>query len=351
MPTKGISRLTPGKLRGLKAISDDRGVIAAVALDQRGILKEAIAREKHVADLPHSAVVEFKAIVTEALTKHASAILLDPEYGLPAAKRRNHRGLLLAYEKSRYDAAPPRMPILYEHWSVRRIKESGADCVKVLLHYTPFDSPETNDQKRAWVERVGDECRANDIPFVLEILGYGTSDEDEKSLAFAKRKPQIVARSVEEFSKERYSADLLKIEPPVQMKFVQGTRFFQGEPAYTRAEAKQCFTEMDSCTSTPYVYLSAGVSNAQFIEMLELAAESGSGFNGVLCGRATWQDGVAVYARSGPRALEEWLNTRGVENITRVNEALKSAQPWFPEERSSERPVLAAGPQSEGSLC
>jgi tagatose 1,6-diphosphate aldolase len=323
-----VTHLTPGKFRGLQAISNERGVIAALALDQRGILKNAISREKRIANLPDSAVIEFKEIVTEALTKYASAILLDPEYGLPATKRRNKRGLLLAYERSCYDTAPPRMPMLYDLWSVRRMKESGADCIKVLLHYTPFEMQDINEQKQAWVERVGDECRANDIPFVFEILGYGTNGEDEKSLAYAKRKPQIVARSVEEFSKERYSVDLLKIEIPVQMKFVAGTRCFQGEQAYTRAEAEQHFRNIDSCTSKSYVYLSAGVSNSQFIETLEFAAESGSRFNGVLCGRATWQDGIAVYAQHGSEALKDWLNTEAVENITRVNEALKSAHPW-----------------------
>lgn len=321
--------LTPGKLAGFKAISDKRGVIAALALDQRGILKAAIARAKGIEHVPDPAVIEFKELVTEILTEHASAILLDPEYGLSAAKRRNQKGLFLSYEKSCYDAPPPRMPALYDLWSVRRMKEAGADCIKILLHYTPFDLPEINDRKQAWVERVGDECRANDIPFVLEILGYGINGEDEKGGAYAKRKPQIVARSVEEFSKERYSVDLLKIETPVQMKYVPGTGAFRGEQAYTRAEAQRYFRDIDSYALKPYVYLSAGVSNPQFIETLEFAGESGSKFSGVLCGRATWQDGIAVYAQHGPKALKHWLNTTGVENITRVNDTLKAAQPWY----------------------
>lgn len=321
------AHLTSGKLAGFKAIADKRGVIAALALDQRGILKTAIARAKGIQDIPDSAVVEFKELVTETLTKYASAILLDPEYGLPATKRRNRKGLLLSYEKSCYDAALPRMPVLYDFWSVRRMKEAGADCIKVLLHYTPFDLPEVNDVKQAWVERIGDECRANDIPFVLEILGYGMNGE--KGVAYAKRKPQIVAQSIEEFSKDRYSVDLLKIETPVEMKCVPGTRSFQGEQAYTWAEAQRHFRDIDSYTLKPYVYLSAGVGNLQFIETLEFAAESGSKFNGVLCGRATWQDGIAVYAQHGPKALEDWLNTAGVDNITRVNDVLQAARPLY----------------------
>ncbi|MGB7267358.1 MAG: tagatose 1,6-diphosphate aldolase [Terracidiphilus sp.] len=319
--------LSPGKLAGLNSISDQRGVIAALALDQRGILRSAIAKAKNVDDVPASAVEEFKVHVTSALTAHASAILLDLEYGMPAYKHRNKAGLLIAYEQSCYDAAPPRLPILYDRWSVRRVKEAGADCIKVLLHYTPFDSIEVNGIKRAFTERVGDECRANDIPFVLELLGYDLNGK-EKSAEYARIKPDIVTRSMEEFSKPRYGVDLLKVEVPVQMKFVAGTRDFCGEQACSLAEAKRHFVATTAATDKPFVYLSAGVTNAQFIETLELIAESGSRFNGVLCGRATWQDGVAVYAQQGPDALDEWLNTTGVENITRVNNALKAAQPW-----------------------
>jgi len=60
-----------------------------------------------------------------------------------------------------------------------------------------------------------------------------------------------------------------------------------------------------------------------------LAGESGTTFNGVLCGRATWKDGIAIYAKQGAKAFEDWLNTQGVENINNVNEALKAAHPWF----------------------
>ena len=324
MPT----RLTPGKLAGLQAISNQNGVIAALALDQRGILRNAIAKAKQVEDVDASAVVEFKELVTSVLTMHASAILLDPEYGLPAAKHRNAAGLLLAYERSCYDAAPPRLPVLYDLWSVRRVKEAGADCVKILLHYTPLDQPEINDLKCAWIERIGDECRANDIPFVLELLGYDLQGR-EKSLEYAKIKPEIVARSIEEFSKDRYGVDLLKIEVPVQMGFVAGARFFRGEQAYTQAEAQRHFLATSAATDKPFVYLSAGVSNAEFIYTLEFAAECGSRFNGVLCGRATWQDGIAIYAQQGPKALEQWLQTTGCENIARVNNALKAAQSWY----------------------
>src|SRR4029077_5024811 len=80
---------TPGKRKGLEAVSDSRGVIAAAAMDQRGSLKSAIAKEKGVdkSAVTPQMLEEFKIAVTRVLTPHASAILLDPEYGLSAARK------------------------------------------------------------------------------------------------------------------------------------------------------------------------------------------------------------------------------------------------------------------------
>jgi tagatose 1,6-diphosphate aldolase len=122
----------------------------------------------------------------------------------------------------------------------------------------------------------------------------------------------------------------MKVEVPVNMKFVEGARNYKGTKAYTKQEAMQLFREAAAVATKPFIYLSAGVSNDEFNEALELAAESGVKFNGVLCGRATWKDGVSVYAEKGPEAFRNWLETDGVRNIQNVNERLKAATPWYP---------------------
>ena len=320
--------LTPGKLAGIQRVADARGVIAAAAMDQRGSLRNALAKERG-ADISDAMMEEFKSLVAEVLTPHASAILLDPEWGLPASKRRSkNAGLLLAYEKTGYDkTGPGRLPDLLGHWSVRRLKEAGADCIKILLYYTPFDPKPVNDQKHAWVERIGDECRANDIPFFLEFVGY-EEGADEKGLEYAKKKPEIVTASMAEFTKDRYGVDVMKVEVPINMKYVEGAKAYAGAKAYTRDEARQYFLSSARVATRPFIYLSAGVSNAEFTESLALAAESGVKFAGVLCGRATWKDGIPVYAKEGAEAFRAWLSTKGVDNINNVNAALKAATPW-----------------------
>ena len=49
----------------------------------------------------------------------------------------------------------------------------------------------------------------------------------------------------------------------------------------------------------------------------------------MLCRRATWYDGIKIYATQGVGAFEHWLNTQGVENIKNVNEAVRVATPWY----------------------
>jgi tagatose 1,6-diphosphate aldolase len=325
-------KVSPGKQKGLQAVANSRGVIAAAAMDQRGSLRSAIAQGKGIDKkaVTDQMMIEFKEAVSRILTPHASAILLDPEYGLPAAKlRAKNAGLLLAYENSGYDnTRPGRLPDLLDHYSVRRIVAAGADCVKILLYYTPFDPRDINETKHAWVERIGAECTAADVPFFLEFVGY-EEGADEKGIEFARKKPEVVAKSMEEFSKPQYGVDVLKVEVPVNMAFVKGTKAAKGESAYTRDEAKDHFRKAAAAAKKPFIYLSAGVSNDVFNETLELAAEAGTNFSGVLCGRATWKDGIPIYAKQGLKALEDWLSDQGVKNIENVNARLAAAKPWF----------------------
>lgn len=322
--------LTPGKIKHMQALSNERGVIAAAAMDQRGSLRKSLqASSDH--PITDEDMERFKTDVTEVLTQHASAILLDPEYGLPASRHRAPgSGLLLAYEKTGYDAAQPgRLPDLLPHESAHRLKEQGADAVKILLYYTPFEKPEINDVKHAFIERVGDECVAEDIPFFLEPVGYDPEGGNEKGLEYAKIKPDVVFGSMEEFSKPQYHVDILKVEVPVNMKFVEGTDVFKGEAAYSKDQAADYFRRQAEVAKLPFIYLSAGVSNDEFTETLQFVGSLGIPFSGVLCGRATWADGVTVYAKEGPDAFRRWLETQGVKNISAVNECLKAAQPWY----------------------
>jgi tagatose 1,6-diphosphate aldolase len=174
--------------------------------------------------------------------------------------------------------------------------EAGATAIKILMYYNPSHPETVNVIKKAFIERIGGECAASDVPFFLEVIAYDDAVGDAKSLEFARAKPRLVAAYMEEFSKPPYRVDILKVEVPVNIAFVEGTRAFAGQKAYSRADAMTHFREAASAARKPFIYLSAGVTDDVFRETLELAAEAGTPFSGVLCGRATWQDGIPVYA-------------------------------------------------------
>lgn len=306
----------------LEQVSNEDGIISALAFDQRGALKRMMAKyqtgEPSVEDME-----KLKKLVSEELTQYASSILLDPEYGLPATQvRPPEAGLLLAYEKTGYDVnAKGRLPDCLVDWSAKRIKEAGAQAVKFLLYYDVDDEAAINNQKEAYIERIGSECKAEDIPFFLEILAYDDTIADNKGPEYAKVKPRKVIEAMRVFSKERFGVDVLKVEVPVDMNFVEG--FGEGEVVYTQEEAAAYFKQQDEATHLPYIYLSAGVSAQLFQETLRFAANAGAQFNGVLCGRATWAGSVQAYIEKGEVAAREWLRTEGYHNINELNKVLK----------------------------
>ncbi len=325
--------LSEGKKLHMHKLSNKDGIIAAAAMDQRGSLAKSLAAAMGVTqkEVSQTMMEEFKTSVVRALTPHATAILLDTEFGLPAAAARaSNAGLLLAYEKTGYDATVAgRLPDLLTDLSAMRIKELGADAVKILLYYTPFDDVKINVQKHAFIERIGSECQDQQIPFFLEFIGYDHNGGDEKGLEYAKAKPSIVMGCMTEFTKPRYQVDVLKVEVPVNAEYVEGSSVYKGQKAYTRAEALDYYRQSADVTDLPFIYLSAGVSNDQFTESLAMAGEAGTPFSGVLCGRATWKDAIPVFAKQGPAALEAWLATEGMKNINAVNAALAPAKPWW----------------------
>ncbi len=328
--------LSPSKRQRLQALSTPSGTIAALAIDQRKSLRRMIAQAAQCdfGEITDERLKEFKAAVTGVLSAETSAVLLDPEYGVEAAKgRAGNCGLLLAYEMDGYEnPRPHRMLALLPDQSVRRLRDLGAGGIKILLHYAPHDSPSANDEKCALIERIGNECEALDLPFFLEPVIYDPNGLDPRSLEFAKAKPQWVVGMITEFSKDVYKVDILKVEFPVIAAYVEGSSVYTGQRAYGLDEALDWYRAADAAAGRPYIYLSAGVSSAEFLESLRLALRAEARFSGVLCGRANWQEGVPAYAQSAsefhPDALIKWLRDTGLQNVRAINKLLRSATPW-----------------------
>ncbi|MEJ7542053.1 tagatose 1,6-diphosphate aldolase [Staphylococcus intermedius] len=309
-------------VKDLSRLVDENGIYAAVAVDQRGALRNLLGDKGTPENLSL-----FKKLVSEVLTPHGSSFLVDPEYGLDAAKAKDEKaGLILSYEQTGYDQSRPgRLPRLIEDQSVRRLVEAGADAVKFLLYYDVDEADEINQKKQALIERVGTECQAENVPFLLEILTYDDSIGDEKGEAYAKVRPHKVNEAMRVFSEPRFQVDTLKVEIPVNMNFVEG---FGDKAVMTQAEAAEAFKAQDAATNIPYIYLSGGVSAQLFMDSLQFAADHGAHFNGILCGRATWKGATTALADAGEEAAKAWLESEGLDNLTALNEVnVKTATP------------------------
>ncbi|MDY0393839.1 tagatose 1,6-diphosphate aldolase [Virgibacillus halophilus] len=184
--------------------------------------------------------------------------------------------------------------------------------------------------KKTFIKRVGDECKQNDVAFILEPVSYSAEGLDAKGKEFARKKPVIVSYFMEEFSKPEYGIDLLKVEVPVSIFHIEGhAQYDNYDPVFSREEAAGYYRSCSEKSSLPFIYLSGGVTNEQFIDTLYFAKEAGATFNGCLCGRAIWKEGVETFASYGDEAFYEWLRKKGLENLNNVIKAVnETATPW-----------------------
>lgn len=304
------------KTTRLLKLCNENNIIGALAIDQRGALRRMLGEQA-----TNEQLAKFKVLVSQHLTPFASSILLDPEIGWDAAEVKDpNTGLLMAYEKTGYDkTVPGRYPDLIDDVSVYRLVQKGADAVKLLLYVDVDEGEEVNNRKEAFVERIGAECRAFDIPFFLELVSYDAKVEDPAE--YAVLKPRKVIEAMRVYSAPRFEVDVLKVEVPVNMNFVEG--YSNGKVVHTQAQAASFFLEQSKATDLPFIFLSAGVSPELFMETLRFAKKSGSTFNGVLCGRATWAGAVEPFQEDPTfEKCKEWILSQGKENIENLNRVL-----------------------------
>lgn len=323
--------LTPGKRKGLELISDDRNVIVATAMDQRGSLGKMI--ESYNKTLPYEeSISNFKVGVGEIIGNQSSAFLLDPEYGWDASSKLNNDiGLIMAYEKTGYDSnSKGRLPNLVDFYAVQDLAQKGANAIKLLVYYDMEEEQKYNDIKKTFIKRVGDECRENDVLFIFEPVSYDSKNETSKNENFIKRKPENVKYFMSEFSNNEYGIDLLKVEVPVSIYNIEGySKYENYNPIFSREEASSLYLECANTTKIPFIYLSGGVTNDEFVETLYFAEKSGAKFNGCLCGRAIWKDGVKTFSKEGTKSQYQWLETVGLENLNKVKKTInETATPW-----------------------
>ena len=279
-------QLSPGKLQGMKRLSDKNGIFKMTAVDQRPPIKKPIAEFLKTQEAPWVEVAKFKSLLIESLQDSSSALLLDPHFAIPSSMDilDSKKGLVVTLEDSIFsDTKGGRISSSIDHWSVSKIKRMGADAVKVLAWYRPDADRKVLQAQQDYVQKVGEECFKYDILFLFELLVYPLSKDKHQTKDYVEmknKKTEHVLKSVEEFSNHKYGVDVFKLESPVNASEISNNDI-------------NAFNEMGKLAGRPWVMLSAGAGKEDFKNVLELAFKAGC--SGFLAGRAIWLDAFLNY--------------------------------------------------------
>jgi tagatose 1,6-diphosphate aldolase len=258
-------------------------------------------------------LVTFKRCVLKALGPNASTVLLDATCGPDLLDDYpDNCDLMLAFEADVYKISDTdRITILPDNFTVGDYPSMGVNQLKFFMYYSPDDDCALNTRKQDIVEKIGRECKALGIRFLMEPLVYHPTIKAGTS-QYAKIKPELVRRATQKFADPRFNADVLKVEIPVDLNFVAGF----GQPDMTRPQALAAFRDAaQPAKDCELVYLSAGVTFDWFEASLRMAIEAGVEFSGFMCGRAIWSDAIGVFGRDGEAALNQWLLDTGTRRL------------------------------------
>jgi len=311
-----MSKLEIGKIRGLQQISTSEGIFIICAMDHRGSLKTMIEKEQLDDYVDYQEIVEHKLELCAALAPHASAVLLDPNFGaaqcISSGVLPGHIGLLVSIEATGYENTTlGRITTLLNGWSIEKIKRMGASAAKLLVYYRP-DLTEVANAQLNTIQTVAEECIKHDVPFLVEPKTYPTKGEDTGTPEFAARKPGLVIETARQISS--LPIDVLKAEFPANLKYETN-----------RAKLLQFCRQLDEASQVPWVILSAGVDYETFRREVEIACQAGA--SGFLGGRAIWQEAIHF---TNKKERVKFLSTTAADRLKELAEiATKYASPWY----------------------
>jgi tagatose 1,6-diphosphate aldolase len=309
--TQTTRTLTIGKVGGLRRLADERGIFCITAMDQRNSLK-ALVSPKEPDSVTPAQMTDIKLSLAASLSPHSTAVLLDPQYGVPQAIATGaldaHSGLIVTLEGDRpKTVGQGRVTTIAAGLSAEKIQRLGGDAVKLLVRYRP-DLADAAQQNRDVIQEVAEQCARADIPFVLEITTYALDGQSKED--FAREKPSLVIDTAKDLS--RY-CDLYKAEFPDDITYEKDSA----------VQARHC-QELDEASAVPWVILSAGADIAPFSHQVEIACQNGA--SGFLAGRAIWKNYVATRDAAQRRAELDQNAVHNLGVITHV--AKRDARPW-----------------------
>lgn len=247
----------------LDALARASGTFLMVAMDQRESLRTMLAEHGH--DATDERIVQFKLAVTRELSPHASALLVDSEYGwfdriVSEQLVAPSCGVIMAVDAlDQEPGAIVEETSLDETVDVAAAAAAGVVALKLLVIWRD-DMQRTRriEMSHAFSELA----RSHGLLSVLEPVVRGPEGFDrEAAIVEAARELSVTG------------CDLYKCQVPLAGK---------ADPA----EITRWAREIDAATVCPWVVLSQGVDPADFPAAVEAACKGGA--SGMLAGRAVW---------------------------------------------------------------
>ena len=299
-----MTTLSPGKIRGLQCSANTRGVFTILALDHGASFLSAVRPEAPDA-VTFAEAVAIKTTLLQLLAPQASAVLLDPVYGLWPAMAGGavpgNVGLLVAVEDGDYANPADRRGRLLDGWSVAKIKRLGASAVKLFFYYHP-DAEAAATAQEGLVKQIVADCRRYDIPLFAEPLSYNVSPPE---------RPRVVMETARRIS--QLGVDVLKLEFPVDP-------YQQPDRAVWQATCEELSA---ACGQVPWTLLSAGIDFETFAEQVQVACQAGA--SGYLVGRAIWKEAAQLTGQAQQGYLQETTIPR-LQKLAEI--ATAQARPW-----------------------
>jgi len=312
-PKEFFLNLSPGKLTGLRNVSDSQGRLKVLALDQSNSFKKFLRAMYEKAgkkrEPTYEDIMNAKLEITEILSPYATAVLLDVNYGarqsLNSGALAPQMGLIVRLEASK---DPGIAAFVEPGWSVKKIKNMGGTAVKLLVYMDVEDKKATEAQME-FVKETSRQCKEEGILLMTEELSYPRSGEDKTTPAYIQRKPGNIMAATELIGPE---TDILKLEYPANIK------------TDDQKTQEKNLAALNEKAIRPWVLLSAGEKFDLFVKQVELAMKAGA--SGTMAGRAIFQE-YFEYTESVDR--RKFLKTTGIDRMKKIEDIVnKYATSW-----------------------
>jgi tagatose 1,6-diphosphate aldolase len=296
--------LSLGKIRALSTLSTAQNVFTILALDHDVSLRRIFWGDAW-ASAPFEAVVQTKMEIVRHLAPHASAVLLDPTYGIGAAIRDHavpgNVGLMAPVEdEGSASADAGTTSVLTPGWSIAQAKRIGVAGIKFYFYYNRHDAARAA-REEAIVKYLVEQCAQYDIPLFAEPIHYGLEPSQRR---------RAVIENAQRISD--LGADIMKLEFPIDVRLESDENVWY-----------DACVELSQALPRPWTLLSAGVDYATFKRQVEIACQAGaSGFVG---GRAIWQEASDLEGA----ARTNFVQTLGAQRVQELSAlAIRHGKSW-----------------------